>query len=152
MLEEALENRQAQALPNPGQAGVVRQRLVQAIAQIPAVGEMETRGVDEPALGAQALKEEDELELEEHDRVNRWPAAPSIAVLDPLANEAQVQLGIEVAVEMAGWDELLQRNGDGLIQRAEFGWPQHGLAPGEQVVSQFTVAWQHPVTAGRSIG
>src|SRR6266536_6281161 len=107
MREEALETRQAQALPNPGQAGVVRQRLVQAIAQIPAVAEMETRGVDEPALGAQALKEEDVLELEEHDRVNRWPAAPSIAFLDPLATEAQVQLGIEVATEMPRWHEHL---------------------------------------------
>ena len=70
VLEEALEDGQAQALPDAGQAGVVGQRLVQGVAEVPAVREVEAGRLDQLPLGADALEEHDELELEEDDRVD----------------------------------------------------------------------------------
>ena len=70
LLEEALEHLDAQALAGPRQAGVVRQILVQGVTQVPAVGEVQAGGLDQPALGAQALEEHAELQLEEDHRVD----------------------------------------------------------------------------------
>src|SRR3954462_3236058 len=43
VLEETLEDRQAQSLPDARQAGVLGQRLIQPIAEIPAVREVQAR-------------------------------------------------------------------------------------------------------------
>jgi hypothetical protein len=50
VLKEALEHGHPQPLPNARQAGVVRQRLVEAIAQIPAVGQVQGGGLDQATL------------------------------------------------------------------------------------------------------
>ena len=42
----------------------------------------------------------------------------------------EVELRLEVAVEMVGRDEVLQRDGDRLIEAAGFGRAEHGGAPG----------------------
>jgi hypothetical protein len=47
LLEEALEDVDAEALPDAGQAGVVGQRFVQGVTQVPPVGEVETRRLDQ---------------------------------------------------------------------------------------------------------
>jgi hypothetical protein len=43
---------------------VVGQRLVEGLAQVPAVGQVEIGGLDEFPLRADAFEEHDELELE----------------------------------------------------------------------------------------
>ena len=110
-VEEALEGVDAQALSNPRQAGMVGEVLIQRVAEIPAVGQMETRGFDELALGADPLKEHDELELEEDDGVDARPAAFRVQLSRPVAHEAQIQRPFQMAVEVVGRDELLQRHG-----------------------------------------
>jgi hypothetical protein len=52
------------ALPDPGETRVVGQRLVEGLAQVPAVGQVEIGGLDEFPLRADAFEEHDELELE----------------------------------------------------------------------------------------
>jgi hypothetical protein len=46
-LEETLKDIDPEPLPDAGQAGVVGQRLVERIAQVPAVGQVEGSGGDE---------------------------------------------------------------------------------------------------------
>ncbi len=131
--EEAFEQRQTEPLADAGQAGVVRQGLIQVIAQIPAMGEVESDRTHQLPLGSHSLKEEDELELEEHHRVDTGPTTRGIAVLHPGADQRQVQRGVEVAIEMVCRDQLLQRDGHGLIQQAQIGRAEHANAPGQEV-------------------
>ena len=100
LLEEALEDVDAEPLPDAGQAGVVREVLVQGIAEVPAVGQVEAGRLDELAFGADALEEHDQLQLEEDDRVDGGPASLGIELSHPLPDEAQVELGFQVAVEV----------------------------------------------------
>jgi hypothetical protein len=51
LLEEALEDVDAEALPDAGQAGVVGEGLVQGVPEIPAMRQIQTSGLDELALG-----------------------------------------------------------------------------------------------------
>lgn len=50
VLEEALEEIDPEALADPGQAGVVWEELVESIAQVPAMGQIQAGGLDELAL------------------------------------------------------------------------------------------------------
>jgi hypothetical protein len=63
--------------------------------------------------------------MRQHE-VEPSPTPTRVAFLHPLADEAKVELGIEVPIEMVGRDQLLQRDSDRLIERTEFGWTQHG--------------------------
>jgi hypothetical protein len=126
VLEEALEGRHAQPLPDTSQAGMIRQGFIEAIAQVPAVGQVQASRLDQAALWAQSLEEQDELELEEDDRVDGGPPTCAIEIGDPLAHKRQVESGIEVAVEMVGRDKLFQGDSHGLIERTEFRGTQHG--------------------------
>ena len=130
LLEEALEDVDPKALPDAGQAGVVRQRLVQGVAEIPAVGQVEAGRLDELALGADALEEHHQLQLEEDDRVDGGTSTIGVQLRDPLPDEAQVERGFQVAVEVVAGNEGLQRDGDRLIQAAGFCGAEHGRAPG----------------------
>ena len=89
LLEEALEDVDAEPLPDAGQAGVVGERLVQGVAEVPAVGQVEARRLDQLALGADALEEHDQLQLEEDDRVDAGAAPLGVELLDPLPDKAR---------------------------------------------------------------
>jgi len=78
--EEALEHRDPEPLPDTGQAGVIRQRLVEGVPEVPAMGEIEGGGLNGLALGADPFEEHDELELEEHERVDRGTAALGVTI------------------------------------------------------------------------
>src|SRR5262245_17985503 len=125
MLEEALEDRESQPLADAGQAGVIRQRLIQSVAEIPTVRKVQARRIDQVALRAQALEEQDELKFEEHDRVDGRPAPGLVERLDPLSDEAEIQVRVEVAVEVVGRNELFERNHYGLVNRADLRGPEH---------------------------
>jgi hypothetical protein len=56
------------------------------------------------------------LELEEDDRINPGSAALGIAFPYPVADEAEIQLGFQMAVEVIDWDEVLQRDSDRLVK------------------------------------
>ena len=100
--------------------------LVQGVAQVPAVGQVEAGRLDQLPLGADPLEEHDQLQLEEDDRVDARPAALGIELLDPLPDEAEVELRLQMAVEVVRGNEVLQRDGNGLVEAAGLGRAEHG--------------------------
>ncbi len=100
---------------------MVGEPLVEGVAQVPAVGEVEAGRLDEPAFRTDALEEHDQLQLEEDDWVDGRAAALGVEFPRPLPNEARVQLRVEMAVEVDGGDQVLERNGDRLVEAAGFG-------------------------------
>lgn len=70
-LEEALENNDPKPSPDPRQARrVVGERLVEGVAEVPAMSEVEAGRLDEFPLRPNALEERDGLEFDEHHRVD----------------------------------------------------------------------------------
>jgi hypothetical protein len=61
----------------------------------------------------------------EHDGIDGGAPANGIEVLDRVADEGEIEVRIEVTVEVVGRDQGVQRDGDGTIQRAEFGRTKH---------------------------
>jgi hypothetical protein len=87
---------------------VIGQVLIQRITQIPAMRQVAAGRLDEVALGADAVEDHDQLQLEKHDRVDAGPAARGRQLVHPVADEAQVELRLQMPVEVVGGDELLQ--------------------------------------------
>ena len=65
----------------------MRQLISEVVAQIPAQAQAVGHHPHELALGAQVLEEEDELELEEDDGIDRWSSAFRVVLPDPVADE-----------------------------------------------------------------
>src|SRR5918993_4845291 len=114
-------------LPDAGETGVIGQLLVQRVAQIPAVGQVEAGRRDELPFRADALEEHHQVQLEKDDRVDGGTAPIRIEILRPLANEAQIKLGLQVTVEVVGRDEGFERYGDRLVKAAGLERPEHGV-------------------------
>jgi hypothetical protein len=129
-LEKALEDLYPQPLPDAGEAGVVGEGLVEGVAEVPSVGQVEAGRFDQLALGADAFEEHDQLQLEEDDRIDGGAAPLGVVLPRPVADEAEVQLGFEVAVEVIGRDEGLERDGDRLIKATWLGRAEHRRSPG----------------------
>ena len=123
--EEALEDGQAVAVPNPGEAGMVGQRLPEVIAQVPAQTEAVRHHAHELAFRAESLEEENELELEENDRVNRRTPRAGIAIPDESTDEGEVERVFQVAVELVLGEERIQANTN-LGRKGPFFAPHHG--------------------------
>jgi len=70
LLEEAPEHRKAEALAGAGKVGVVGERLVEVVAQVPPHREAIRRDDHQLTLRAQTLEEQDELE---QDSLNTMP-------------------------------------------------------------------------------
>jgi len=64
-----------------------------------------------------------------NDRADGGPTAFGVQLARPLPDEAQVELGFQVAVEVARGNQLLQRDGDGLIEAAGLCGAEHGTPP-----------------------
>ena len=62
------------------------------------------------ALGAQPLEEEDQLQLEEDDRVDGGAPDLGVGVPDQIAHEGQVERALQVAIEVVRRDQVLQRH------------------------------------------
>jgi hypothetical protein len=104
---------------------VVGQRLVEVVAEIPAVSKVEAGGLDELAFRADALEEHGQLEFEEDHRVNRGTAAGGVAIGDPYPNDAKIQSRIKVAIEVISRAELLKRDGPRSVEATEPGRSEH---------------------------
>src|SRR5262249_10963104 len=101
-------------------------RLVGMVAPVPALGKGQGLGRPELTFGANALEEHDELELEGDDRIDTRPAALRGGNADQGADEAQVGLSLEVAVEVVSRHEVLERDGDRTILTTQLDWTKHG--------------------------
>jgi hypothetical protein len=63
--------------------------------------------------------------LEEHHRIDAGPAPLAVELARLLADEAQIEPDFEIAVEVVGRDEVLQRDRDGLVEGVGFGRAKH---------------------------
>jgi hypothetical protein len=88
---------------------VVGQGLEQVIAQVPTYREAIGYRPHELPLAPQVLEEHDELELEEDDRVHRWPPTVRVERGDELPHERKVERSLKTSVEVVLWDEVLKR-------------------------------------------
>jgi hypothetical protein len=79
-LEEAAEDLQPVPLADAGQTGVVGKRLGQVVAEIPAQAEAVGNDAQQLPLRAQPLEKQDELQLEEDDRVDRGSSSLGVGV------------------------------------------------------------------------
>src|SRR5688500_10676243 len=69
------------------------------------------------------------LQLEEDDQFDAGPAALGVELPRPLPDKREIKFHPQVAVEVVGRDEVLQRDSDRLVEAAGFGWTEHGEAP-----------------------
>jgi hypothetical protein len=93
------------------------------------VRKIEGGGFDQRALGADALEEHDQLQLEEDDRIDRRPAAFSVQLPRPVPDEAKIQLRLQVLVDVVGRDQLFERDGDRLVEATRLCGAEHGTPP-----------------------
>src|SRR5688572_20388569 len=61
------------------------------------------------AVVSRLLTSSHQLQLEEHDGVDRRATAFFIGGADLSSNAGQIELHVEMAIEVRGWDERLQR-------------------------------------------
>jgi hypothetical protein len=80
-------------------------------------------------LGAEALEEQDELQFEEHHRINGRPTYGRVVIADQLADEREVELRLQVPVEVVRRDERLQRDHYRTIQTALLPRTEHQPNP-----------------------
>jgi hypothetical protein len=136
LLEEALEDADAEPLPNAGQTGVVGQRLVQRVPDVPAVAKVEAGRLDQLPLGADAFEEHDQLQLEEDDRVDGGPASLGIQLPRPVPDKRQIELGFQMPIEVVGGDQVVERDRDRLVKAAWFSGTEHEQTPQRQATPE----------------
>jgi hypothetical protein len=124
-LEELPQDGAAVALTDAGQAGVVGQSLMQLVAEIPAHTEAVGATRFQLALRAQALEAQEQLEFDEHDRVNRGPTERRVTLAHQVADEGHLKRESEVAVAVNGWKKIVQRDVDHWLNDARLN-PDHG--------------------------
>ena len=132
VLKEPTEDRQPQPLSDSGEGGVVGQRLIQAVATVPAMGRVQAGQLDELALGAGTLwvsfHQHHNLEFEEDDRIDAGPAGVGIALFDPVPHKGQIQHLLEAAIEVILGNQCFQGGVNGTIEIAGLRWTEHGGA------------------------
>jgi hypothetical protein len=115
-VEEATEDSDTLPVADLAQAGVVRERLMQVVAQEPSQAKTIRSDLHEMTLGPKTFKQHDELELEKDDGIDGRPSATGIAVSHQVSDKAQVKHAFDLAIEMVLWDKLLKRD---VLQRLE---------------------------------
>ena len=131
--EEPVEDLHTQAIPDAAQAGMLGQRLIQVIAQIPAVRQIQASHLDQSPFRADPLEEHDELELEEDDRIDGRPTDGLIAAVGELAHEAEIQLSLQLPVKVITRDHGLQRDQDRTIETTLLQRTKHQPARPRQI-------------------
>src|SRR5262245_13733270 len=94
------------------------QWLIQVVAQVPAMGQIQAGHLHQLPFGANALEEHDELELEEDHWIDGRPPGGLVVAADELAHEAEVQLGLKVPIEVITRNQGLERDQDRTIESA----------------------------------
>ena len=111
---------------------MVGQVLVEGVAEIPAVGQVEAGRLDQLALGADALEEHDELQLEE-DRPGRcWAGPARRRAPAPSRGRSPGRAWPPGGGRSCPGNEVLQRDGDRLVEAAGLGGAEHRRPPGRQ--------------------
>ena len=88
---------------------MIGQRLGEVIAQIPAQAEPIGHDLHQLPLRAQPFEEQDQLQLEEDDRIDGGSSAVGIGLPHQLTHEAQVERPLQVAIEVIGGNQVIER-------------------------------------------
>ena len=88
---------------------MVGQRLEEVVAQVPPQREAVGDDTHELALRTEVLEEHHQLELEEDDRVDGWPATFCVEWPHELPDEGEVEPSFQAAVEVVLWNQVLKR-------------------------------------------
>jgi hypothetical protein len=118
LIEESTEDLKSEPLPDPGQGGVVGERLIEVVAHIPTMREIQRSPLDELSLGANALEHHDQLELEEHDWIDAGPTSFGVAILNPVANKGEIQDRFEMPVDVVRREQGFEADQRGNIEVA----------------------------------
>ena len=82
---------------------------------------------ESPYLADPFIEQHDKLQLEQHDRIAAQPAPRRVELSSPTPNGTEVEPRPVVAVEVVGRAQVLQRNGDRLIEVVALCGAEHGL-------------------------
>jgi hypothetical protein len=81
---------------------------------------------------AQSFKEEGKLELEKDDWIDGWPPVESVAILDPVTDEAEIKHDFKLAVKVIRWNQRLKGDGNKVVEVAGLTGAEHRGGLGEQ--------------------
>lgn len=93
--------------------------------------DIDARSLNELPLGADSLKEHDELKFEDDHRIDGWSAMMGVPLRDPIPRDRQVKGSGKLPREVVVRDELLEGNGNWSVEGATFGWTDHEGHPWE---------------------
>ncbi len=110
-LKEPAKDLQAVADTDAGEARMIRQRLIQIVAQKPPDTESVCYQAHEQAFRAHIFEDHDQLQLKEDDGIYAGSATGRIAVLDQVAHEREIEYPLHVAVEVVSGYQFVEGNG-----------------------------------------
>src|SRR5260370_28630345 len=107
-VEEAAEHLYSIALTDAGQARMIGQGLTHIIAQIPQNAEPVCRMAHQLAFRAYPLKKHDELQFEEHHRLNGRTTTVCIGLMHQLAHTREIKRSLQMAIEVIPRHQVLK--------------------------------------------
>src|SRR5712692_3235283 len=99
-VKEATEELYPIASPDTREARMVRQWLSQIVAEIPADAESISRQLHQVSFRANPIKEHHQLQLKEHDRIDRGAATACVGLLSQRAHKGEIKGPFQVTIEM----------------------------------------------------
>jgi hypothetical protein len=87
---------------------VVRQRRGEVVPQIPAQTEPVGDDPQQLPFGPQPLEEQNQVQLEEDDRIDRRPADPGVGPADQIADEGEIEGALQVPIEMVRRNHVVE--------------------------------------------
>ena len=88
--------------------GVMRNFLIETETSEPAPRKMHAQFLNQLALAADAVQIANQQNAQQQLRIDRWTASFAIAVLQPLAYEAEVDVLINQPQQMILWNLIFQ--------------------------------------------
>ena len=129
-LEDAPEPLGSPALPDPGQARVIGQRLVQRVAGKPTNRDVHLRFPHQPPVMDDAEQKAREHQPDGHLGIDAGPpVVQAIKIADLLTQPAQIENAIDPGKDTVIRNELTQRTGDEQLQPIALLPPQHSNPP-----------------------
>src|SRR5204862_4474094 len=81
-----------------------------AQADVPAHAEPISSKLHQESFRANVVEEHHQLQLEEDHRIYGGATCTSIRLFDQVAHKREIYHPIQVAIEMIGWNKLIERN------------------------------------------
>ena len=123
------EDGQTKPDTNRTQGGVIGQRFVQVVAEIPTVGEVEAGDLDSFAFRAQSFEEHNQVQLEEDHGINRGPPTASVHVSDEVTHEREVEGTVEMSVEVVRGHGSFERGQYRSVKVSRLWWAAQSMPP-----------------------